>query len=70
MPLTGNCGIKITFSPNPIINECQVESEVDEYFVTRANLYLNFSMNDQVGALAKEVLQLSPSIVAARELLT
>jgi tetratricopeptide (TPR) repeat protein len=43
--------------------------EVDEYFITLANLYLNFRMNSQARALAEEVLHLSPDNATARELL-
>ncbi|NOR23453.1 MAG: tetratricopeptide repeat protein [Desulforhopalus sp.] len=45
------------------------DPEVAEYFVTLANLYLNFRMNHEARALAEEVLQVSPGNPAAMELL-
>lgn len=42
---------------------------VDEYFVTLANLYLNFRMTSHARALADEVLHLAPDNATARELL-
>lgn len=43
--------------------------EVDEYFVTLVNLYLNFRMYDHARELSEEVLKRVPSHANARELL-
>ncbi len=42
------------------------DPDVDEYFVTLANFYLNFRMNSEARALAEEVLHVSPDNTTAR----
>ena len=45
------------------------DPQVDEYFITLIQLYLNFRMNDQARSLAEEVLQVVPDHAAAKEFL-
>lgn len=41
----------------------------EEYFITLVKLYLNFRMNDEAMKLTKDILNLVPDHIAARELL-